>query len=88
EFLPLLDRSLAFAIEFRHRAWITDDVLAMLEAHGVALALSDARWIPRKLLLDLAKRPTADFAYIRWMGPDREITDYSRIQVDRGAELD
>lgn len=88
EFLALLDRSLSFAIEFRHRSWISDDLLSLLHAHGVALALSDARWIPRKLLLDLAKRPTADFAYIRWMGPDREITDYSRIQVDRVAELD
>ena len=88
EFLPLLDRSLQFAIEFRHRAWITDDVLELLRTHGVALALSDARWISRKVLLQLAERPTADFAYLRWMGPDREITDYSRIQVDRGNELD
>jgi uncharacterized protein YecE (DUF72 family) len=88
EFLPLLDRSLQFAIEFRHRAWITDDILDLLRAHGVALALSDARWISRKALLQLAERPTADFAYLRWMGPDREITDYSHIQVDRGAELD
>ncbi|MFO0095431.1 MAG: DUF72 domain-containing protein, partial [Gemmatimonadaceae bacterium] len=28
------------------------------------------------------------FAYLRWMGPDRRITDYGQLQVDRSAELD
>ena len=31
---------------------------------------------------------TADFVYVRWMGPDRAIIDYSRIQVDRANELE
>lgn len=87
-FLPHLDPALDFAIEFRQRYWIRDDVMALLSRHRVALALPDARWIPRQVVLDLATRPTADFAYVRWMGPDRDIVDYSRIQVDRGAELD
>ncbi len=39
-------------------------------------------------MLALAQRPTADFAYIRWMGADREIVDYSRIQIDRSRELE
>ena len=39
-------------------------------------------------MLALAERPTADFTYIRWMGPDREIVDYSRVQVDRSREID
>jgi uncharacterized protein YecE (DUF72 family) len=38
-------------------------------------------------MLALAKKPTADFAYIRWMGPNRDLVDYSRIQVDRGREI-
>lgn len=88
EFLPQLDPSLRFAIEFRQRGWINDEVLALLRVHHVALALSDARWIPRRWMLTLAERPTADFAYVRWMGPDRDLVDYSRIQVDRSAELD
>jgi uncharacterized protein YecE (DUF72 family) len=54
----------------------------------VALALSDGRWIPRKAMLTLAARPTASFAYIRWMGPNRDLTDYSRVQIDRSAELE
>jgi len=89
QFLPLLPGDLQVAVEFRHRGWINDGVLALLAEHGVALALVDARWIPRKQMLALAARPTAgDFAYVRWMGPNRNLVDYSRIQVDRSRELE
>ena len=87
-FLPFLPRDIDFAIEFRQRSWIKRETLAMLKEHGIALALSDGRWIPRKWLVELCAHPTASFAYLRWMGPDRSITDFSRIQVDRSAELD
>lgn len=87
-FLPLLPRDIRVAVEFRHRGWIHDGVLALLAEHNVALALTDARWIPRKTMLALAERPTADFTYIRWMGPDRDIVDYSRVQVDRSREIE
>jgi uncharacterized protein YecE (DUF72 family) len=87
-FLPELPSDVSIAIEFRHRGWISDGIVALLAEHGVALALTDARWIPRKQMLGLAARPTADFAYIRWMGPNRDIVDYSRIQVDRARELE
>lgn len=87
-FLPRLPEELRFAVEFRQRGWIHDGVLALLREHRVALALSDGRWIPRKQMVALADRPTADFLYVRLMGPDREIVDYSRIQVDRTRELE
>ena len=86
--LPTLPRDMKFAIEFRQRAWINDGVLALLAEHGVALALTDARWVPRRQMLMLAGRPTADFIYIRWMGGNRDIVDYSRIQIDRSRELE
>jgi uncharacterized protein YecE (DUF72 family) len=87
-FLPTLPRDLRFALEFRHRGWIHEGVIALLAAHSVALALIDARWIPRRTMLLLADRPTASFAYLRWMGPNRDLVDYSRIQVDRTKELE
>jgi uncharacterized protein YecE (DUF72 family) len=87
-FLARLPLDLRFAVEFRQRGWIEDDVLALLADHNVALALTDARWIPRKTMLALAERPTADFAYVRWMGPNRDIVDYSHIQFDRSRELE
>lgn len=86
-FLPILPRDVDFAIEFRQRGWIQDGIVALLAEHRVALTLTDARWIPRKVMLSLAERPTADFAYVRWMGPNRDLVDYSRIQVDRSREL-
>jgi uncharacterized protein YecE (DUF72 family) len=88
QFLPSLPRDMRFAVEFRQRGWIHDGVLALLAEHGVALAITDARWIPRKQMMQLASQPTADFLYVRWMGPDRAIVDYSRIQVDRSRELE
>lgn len=88
EFLVTLPADIAFAIEFRQRGWIDEEVLRLLERRRVALALVDARWIPRKWMLKLAERPTAPHAYVRWMGPDRSLTDYSHVQVDRTAELE
>lgn len=88
KFLPTLPQDIAFAIEFRDRGWLHDGVIALLAEHNVCLALSDGRWIPRKQMMALAERPTADFAYIRWMGADREIVDYSRVQIDRSRELE
>lgn len=90
-FLPRLPRDLRIAIEVRDERWMDAGtlprLLELLERHRVALALSDGRWIPRQTMLDLAERPTADFLYVRWMGPDRDITDYSRLQFDRSAEI-
>lgn len=87
EFLAQLPLDLQFAVEFRQRGWISDDTLALLADHNVALALTDARWIPRRTMLRLAEHPTADFAYVRWMGPNRDIVDYSHIQFDRSREI-
>jgi uncharacterized protein YecE (DUF72 family) len=87
-FLPMLPKDIRFAVEFRQRGWVHEGVVALLAEHRVALALADARWIPRRTMLLLADRPTAAFAYVRWMGPNRDLVDYSRIQVDRTRELE
>jgi len=86
--LPKLPHDIRFSVEFRQRGWINEGVIALLAEHDVGLTLSDARWIPRKQMLALASRPTTDFLYVRWMGANRDIVDYSRIQVDRTAELE
>ena len=87
-FLPLIPRDVRVAVEFRQRGWIHDGIIALLAEHNVGVALVDARWVPRKVMMALAERPTSDFAYIRWMGPNRDLVDYSRIQVDRSRELE
>jgi uncharacterized protein YecE (DUF72 family) len=88
QFLPKLPRDIRFAIEFRQRGWIHDGVLALLAEHNVALAISEGRWIPRKQMMQLATRPTADFMYVRLMGMDQSIVDYSRVQIDRMRDLE
>lgn len=87
-FLQSLPDDLRVAIEFRHRSWIQDGVIALLREHNVAVVLVEGRWIPRKIMAALAERPTADFGYIRWIGPDRDLVDFSRVQVDRTRELE
>ncbi len=87
-FLPTLPADMKFAIEFRQKGWITEGIIALLAEHRVALALVDGRWIPRKPMLALLEKPTADFHYVRWMGPNRDLVDYSRIQIDRKKELE
>jgi uncharacterized protein YecE (DUF72 family) len=87
-FLPRLPRDLRVAIEFRHRSWMHEGVYALLREYNVALTLVEGRWLQRRAMLALAEQPTADFAYIRWIGPDRELVDFSRVQVDRTRELE
>lgn len=85
-FLAMLPRDLRVAVEFRHRGWIHDGVLALLADHNIALVLTDAKFISRRVTFSLAERPTADFAYVRWLGPTRDLVDHSRVQVDRSRE--
>lgn len=88
EFVGKIPPDIRFTIEFRHRGWINDGVVALLRDRNIGLTLVEGRWIPRKTMLSLARKPTADFAYIRWMGPNRDLIDYSRVQVDRTREVD
>lgn len=87
DFVPRIPRDVQVAIEFRARGWMTPGVLAFLRDYGIAVALVDGQWIPRRWMLELIDRPTASFHYVRWMGPNRNIVDHSRIQVDRSKEL-
>jgi uncharacterized protein YecE (DUF72 family) len=89
-FLPLLPREMKFAVELRDRSWLSDEVierlLGLLAEHRVALALADSKWVPGELSINLIDRPTAPFAYVRWLGP-RVLTEFSRIQINRDREL-
>jgi len=91
-FVPTLPHDLRFAVELRRSEWtkpdVLPDLLGLLRDQGVALALSDGRWMPRDTVLELAMEPTAGFHYLRWMGPNRDLTDFSHVQVDRAAEVD
>ena len=86
-FLPALPRDLRFAIEFRRHGWLDTELLEQLRSFRVALALTDGPFVARERMIALAAHPTADFGYVRWMGPDRSIEDYARVVADRQQEL-
>ncbi|MDH4043258.1 MAG: DUF72 domain-containing protein [Gemmatimonadota bacterium] len=87
DFLAQLATDLRWAIEFRDPRWLDDATLGLLRTHRTSLALVEGRWVKRERMLALAAEPTADFAYVRWMGPDRALSDYSHVQVRREREL-
>ena len=62
-FLASLDRYPARnALEFRHESWLTEEIVALCEAHRVALCMAD--WPPSIDTLPL----TTDFVYMRRHG--------------------
>lgn len=88
KFLESLPGGYRWAIEFRHPGWMTPAVGERLKSHNVALALVDGRWIPRDMMTELAIEPTADFAYLRWLGVGRRLSDFSYPQLDRESAFD
>ena len=86
-FLATLPAGPRWAIEFRHGGWAGPRLLELLEKHRVALALVEGRTRGREQVIDLAIRPTSDFAYVRWMGTGRKFEDFSSVQANRDREL-
>lgn len=83
--LPTLPTDLRWVVEVRHTSWLTEPFYALLRAHNVALAHVDLPWMPRTTPV------TADFAYIRWLGDRRALTDdfsYVRPGLERERDLD
>jgi uncharacterized protein YecE (DUF72 family) len=75
-----------FSIEFRHTDWMRRRVTDLLAKHNVALALIEGRWIERAAIELFIQRPTADFAYIRWMG-ERDLVRFDTVQRAQDKNL-
>ncbi|MDT5122473.1 MAG: hypothetical protein QOC96_1955 [Acidobacteriota bacterium] len=86
EFVPRLPRDIRFSIEFRSSDWLKQTVLEFLTEHNVALALVEGQWISQEEVWHLAEHPTADFAYIRWMGA-RNLTRFDTVQRAQDENL-
>ncbi|HEX9017147.1 MAG TPA: DUF72 domain-containing protein [Chloroflexota bacterium] len=90
ENLPILERfvqalppDLQWAIEFRHRGWLNDEVLDLLRSKGIALVAQDLYYMPRQIEVT-----TPDLAYIRLQGRRKEITRMDEVQIERDDALD
>jgi uncharacterized protein YecE (DUF72 family) len=86
EFVPRLPRDIRFSIEFRSADWLKQSVQDFLSEHNVALALVEGQWISQEDVWHLSEHPTADFAYIRWMGA-RNLTRFDTVQRAQDENL-
>jgi uncharacterized protein YecE (DUF72 family) len=87
EFLPRLPRDIRFSIEFRSADWLRQPGLAtFLRGFNVALALVEGQWLAREDVWRFAQAESADFAYVRWMGP-RNLTRFDIIQHPQDQNL-
>jgi uncharacterized protein YecE (DUF72 family) len=81
-FLRLAPREYRWAIEVRHRSWISPSTFDLLSEYGAAWAIVDIIGMP------VVPEVTARFAYVRWLG-DRATDPLSdTAEVDRAASLD
>lgn len=80
-FLKALPSDLRFAVEFRHRSWDTLGTLTLLQRHGICLAAADYIYMPRQV------QRTADFLYLRFIGPHGQFKTKDREMLDKTAEL-
>ena len=81
-YLEQLPTDLRFAVEIRNRDWYDTEICAMLGERGVALALHDLYYMPRR------EDVTADFVYARWLGRRAALERFDCIQLDRRDEQD
>jgi uncharacterized protein YecE (DUF72 family) len=87
-FVQDLPPGFRYALEVRHRTWVSKDVLprllSLLQKQGIALCLVQHQWMPR---LD---EVTAAFSYIRWLGRREDIPDddYGQVRINRDGQLD
>lgn len=86
KFLEQLPKDIRFAVEFRNRDWMIDWTFQELRKNSVALCLVEGSWIPRELMFEAMKNPTADFTYTRFMG-ERDLTDFSQVVRPQEANL-
>ncbi len=86
-FLKRLPAGFRFAVEFRHADWLDQQTLDSLHRAGAGHALSDGPWIARERAMEWSAKPTADFAYFRWLGDRPHLTGYTHRQLDRAAEI-
>ena len=82
-FLEALPADLRWAVEFRHRGWLNDEVGSLLRERGVALVAQDLYYMPKQLEVT-----TAELAYVRLQGRRKEITRMDEVQIERDDALD
>jgi uncharacterized protein YecE (DUF72 family) len=87
KFLMRLPKDIHFAVEFRHRDWLIEWTFQELKKNSVALCFVEGSWIPREMMFEWMKKPTADFTYTRFMG-ERDLDDFSQVVRPQDVNLE
>jgi uncharacterized protein YecE (DUF72 family) len=86
-FVADLPKGFRWAAELRRADWLCPEVIDSMRQRGVSLVLPEARWLKRTRVTELARQPTADFAYLRWTEPSRRNSDRpDGAWIEEGAE--
>ena len=87
-FLEDLPTGPRYVVELRNKAWVVPAAQEICSRHGVALAWVEQAWMPSAR--EWSKRlggPSADFAYIRFLGDHKaieQITDrWDQVVIDQ-----
>lgn len=81
-FLDLIPPGVRVACEFRHDSWFGPETYEALRQRNVALVwqLDEAAFTPPEL--------TADFLYVRLIGPERPFTSFDKVQRDLRPQME
>ncbi|MEZ4461131.1 MAG: DUF72 domain-containing protein [bacterium] len=77
-----LPDGLMYAVEVRHRSWLTDEFADLLKDWGVALCMACEGAMGRFW------RTTSRVAYIRWLGDHDAFETFESVRVDREELID
>lgn len=80
-FLKALPANGRIAVEFRHRSWDTPGTAVLLEQHNICLVATDYIHMPKTI------HRTADFLYLRFIGPHGQFGTKDRELVDKTDDL-
>lgn len=81
QFISQLPTDLRFAVEFRHRSWMQEKTAALLRDHNLCWIATDYIHLPKTITR------TADFLYLRFIGPHGQFTSKDREILDKTTDL-
>ena len=86
KFLQKLPSGFKFALEVRHKGWLTDRFYDLLRSKGVAFVVLDLVWMPKIAV------KTADWTYVRFIGDrkgiEKQTLTWEKLILDRTKEME
>ena len=80
-FLSQLPTTARFAVEFRHDSWVRPETAEMLRSYSISLVAADYIYMPKTIT------PTADFLYLRFIGPHGQFKTKDKEMLDKTVDL-